>query len=416
MNDLIDRMLHAQPGQDTWLLMAGAAICGGALVILVALVVKTRRGTFNAKLTLGFGAVQAGVSYIVITGTYEFFRRFFHVPWAEAGLFAVFIEACTWGGVGFIRAHGKGTDSKGQPNTGFGPAGAFFWVCVGGGGTLAVLGADSIVIGAGRVVIVALGAYMWMLRLLEWTTRPETRSRWRWTPRNLMIALGALAPADDDVRDEAREYTIRRLTKAMRWRNSRWPWSWLGGRTLVKHAEGAGEDVLAEARRRYAAAYVLADQVDPKSEVMAAVIASVKASAGHLDQLYAPGAVDDTVKQWQQDDLSSGERSRERSPDRSPDRSPERPQDERRPPKPPAAPVSPPVTGDDIPKWREQYAEHVQKVKDTWKDADGRDWRDADKPPPIAIIGEITGYGGVPIKQRIQKVLIADRAVNAGVA
>jgi hypothetical protein len=141
----------------------------------------------------------------------------------------------------------------------------------------------------GRIVIVCFGGYMWYLQLLQVTRRSGKRSRVRWTPKRLLLAMGAIEPADEDVENEAREWQVRRLARAIRWSNSRWPWSYLGGRALVKRAETTTEDVLAEARRRWAAAHVLREHTRPGSPVMASVIEAVKAaqigSAGR-----APGA------------------------------------------------------------------------------------------------------------------------------
>jgi hypothetical protein len=256
------------------------AVAAALLVLgLAAVTVRIWRGrSLNAKKVIGFGVVQAGVTFIVVTGVYEFFHGVLAMPVIEAAVLAVFIEAATWGAVGFIYAHGRSVDEGGKPATGFGEAGPFFWFSVAGGGALAVLGSASGAVAIGRIVIVCLGGYMWYLQLLQVTRRCGKRSRWRWTPKRLLLSVGAMEPADEDVTDEAREWQVRRLARAIRWRNSRWPWSYLGGRALVKRAETTTEDVLAEARRRWAAAHVLREHTRPGSPVMASVIEAVKAA------------------------------------------------------------------------------------------------------------------------------------------
>ncbi len=265
----------------TELTVAGIALGLGILAVVLLLVARALRGKdLNAKASIGFGVVQAGVAYITITGVYEFFRVKLTMPSAEAWLLAGFIEACVWAAVGMIYAYGKGKDEKGTPNVGFGPAGPFFWITVGGGGLLAILGSQSGTVAIGRIVVVVLGANMWYLRLLQVTRRSDKRSRFLWTPKRLALRLGIVAPEEKDVDDGVREWQVRQIARAIRWKNSHQPWKWLGARSLVKCAEATKEDVIAEGRRRYAVAYLLSSQVNPEtSPLMRDVIASVQRSS-----------------------------------------------------------------------------------------------------------------------------------------
>lgn len=295
----VDKLWNALSGLTghlpAWGLSAAVGV-GMSVVALVvsAMVVRALRGKDrNAKSSIGFGTVQAGVAYITITGVYEFFHRLLSMPVAESWLLAAVVESAIWAAVGWIYAYGKGADTKGQPNEGFGAAGPFFWVTVIGGGTLAILGSKTSPVGVGRIVIVAIGAYMWYLRLLQVTRRSGKPSRWRWTPKRLLLAVGALEPADEDVENEAREWQVRRLARAMRWANSRWPLSWLGQRSLVHRAETTQEDVIVEARRRFAVAHLLATSVRPDSPVMRQVLAAVQAEhAGQADTGKSADTVD----------------------------------------------------------------------------------------------------------------------------
>lgn len=259
------------------LTIVGVAVGVGLLSLLVAVVVRALQGRdLNTKASVGFGVVQAGVAYITITGVYDFFHLRLHMPVVEAGLLAGFIEACTWAAVGMIYAHGKSGDGKRTKKAeGFGPAGPFFWLTICGGGVLAILGSTTSSVAIGRAVVVILGGYMWYLRLLQVTHRSGRPSRWRWTPKRLLLAAGALVPADEDINDEAREWQIRGLARALRWANSSWPWSWWGLRSLVRRAETASEEVMNEARRRWAAGYLLKTQTSPTSPVMRAVLLDV---------------------------------------------------------------------------------------------------------------------------------------------
>jgi hypothetical protein len=261
----------------TELTIAGVAVGVGLLSLLVVVVIRALQGRdLNTKASIGFGVVQAGVAYITITGVYDFFYGLLDMPTVEAGLLAGFIEACTWAAVGMIFAHGKSGDGKRTKRPeGFGPAGPFFWLTVCGGGVLAILGSTTSSVAVGRAVVVTLGGYMWYLRLLEATHRSGRPSRWRWTPKRLLLAAGALVPADEDINDEAREWQIRGMARALRWANSSWPWSWWGTRSLVRRAEATSEEVMTEARRRWAAGYLLKTQTHPDSPVMQAVLRDV---------------------------------------------------------------------------------------------------------------------------------------------
>jgi hypothetical protein len=250
------------------ILLAGAV--AAVVVAVLATRALLRRG---AKQVIGFGVVQAGVTVAVITGVHDFFYLRLNMPVSEAVILAIFIEAAVWGAVGFIVAHAR------RGGVGFGDAGPFFAFAQAGGGLLAVLGSTTAAAAIGRVVIVGFGAYMWYLQLLQVVTRTGKRSRWRWTPKRLLLAVGAIAPEDADVEDEHREWQVRRLARAMRWANARWPWSWLGGRALAHRAETTTADVLAEARRRFADAWVTRQQARVDSDTMAAVIAEAVAAA-----------------------------------------------------------------------------------------------------------------------------------------
>ncbi|MET8234851.1 hypothetical protein ABZS77_29665 [Micromonospora sp. NPDC005298] len=264
--------------------ISGALLALLVVTLLVVGVTRLVRGTRgappNVKLKAGTFVVQAGVTWAVVTGTYAFCERYFRLPWWESVAFAVFLEAATWVTVGMIIAHGRGKDDKDEPNTGFGAAGPFFFLFSVLGGVLAIIAGETAGAMVGRAVIVVFGTCLWYLTLLTYTRRSGTRTRFRWTPRRLFVAIGALEPEDQDVDNEHQEWQIRRLARAMRWANGRPPWRWIGQRALISRAEQTAEDIIEAARRRYAVAHLLVTTVRPDSDVMTRVIESVKADMG----------------------------------------------------------------------------------------------------------------------------------------
>jgi hypothetical protein len=224
---------------------AAVVVVLGVMVLWTASVL--RRRSLDAKLSAAFALTQAGVAFTVVTGVHDFFTRVLSTPSWEAWILAGFIEAVQWGAAGFIYLHGRTPGT-----TGWGPARSLFWAAVLGGATLAVLGAKGIDSGIGRVVITVLGAWMLVLRLQLATRRSGQASRWRWTPARLLFAIGAKEPEDADITNPAREYQIRRIARAIRWSNGRWPFAWWGGRTLVREAERTDRAVVQLARRRAA--------------------------------------------------------------------------------------------------------------------------------------------------------------------
>jgi hypothetical protein len=277
------------------LAVAVAATAAILLATAAALIARAwRRRDMVAKQVIGFAVVQAGVTFIVITGVFEFFEGLVDMPVPEAAIVAVFLEAATWAAVGFIYGHGKsyvvGEDGIKRPAVGFGKAGPFFWFSVAGGGVLAVLGSASIPIAVGRGVIVGFGAFMWFLQL-ERFTRPKPKKKdteWNWTLTRFLVFVGIKKPSALDIRNHPREWEVRRLARAIRLANGSWPLKWYGRRSLIRYGEAAAPDVIAEARNRWATAYVLVEQVAPTSEVMKQAIKAATEVATAPPELPVP--------------------------------------------------------------------------------------------------------------------------------
>lgn len=422
----LDTIRSALGANGTWVIPVafGVAIILGAAALITA-ATKIRGRSVNVKKTIGMGIVQAGTSYIIITGVYEFFSTIWHLPAFEAGILAVVVEASTWAGVGQIYAYAKTeiTNDRGkkEPATGWGRGGPFFWFTILSGGTLAVLGSHGAAIAAGRVVIIGLGAWMWYL-VLQSVTRPKVgKSQWRWTPRRLLIAVGALAPTGADLEQDATAWQIARLARAIRRRNSYWPWTVIGKRAMRRQADGLPEHVLAAAMRKAAAGHVLIEHTNLKTSplmksaiesVVAAQTAAVTAApivvVADVGPAISPRPpVEPPVQTWQRE-IDAGS-----AVDGLPDA--------------PTSPAPAPQPGDNqqrVDGWRNLYAEAIAYVKNVWRDKDGRDWIDSESGPSLNAVvalmkdqaspwqgGKWTAKGTC---MNMVAVLVADRARIAG--
>ncbi len=252
-----------------------------------------RNRTFDMKLEIGFTAVQAVVTYEIMDGVYDFFRRVVGNPHPQSVVMAVFFEGAVWTSVGFILVHGRTRvpkiDKEGNPvldaggnavmvnQLGWGLGGPFFWIFTVSGGLLAIIGAGGdLGLASGRTIIVVFGASLWVLRLMFKTHRNTRRSRFAFNPRRMMERYGWIEPEPDETQDENREWRVAQLAKAIRMSNgNRWE-RWRGGRALVRLAESTDEGIMREAQMRCAQVYVLKDQASYGSVTMAAAIRAVQ--------------------------------------------------------------------------------------------------------------------------------------------
>ena len=264
--------------------IAALAVLG---VIIYEVTNRLRRTTGNLKEIIGYGVVQVGMAYVTITGGYDFWAHVANMPPFEAWAVAVIVESAQWWFIGRIFRYMRGTKNgkpDGPRNEGYGPAGPKFWATVVGGGTLAVIGAvfapeGSLSLAVGRAVVVYIGASMFDLLLREqvyWAdaekaTKPRTT--FLLTPRRLGVMLGILSAEDRDLRNDNDEWTLRRMTRAIRWRNDgNRLFRWIGTRALRRAMEGGGSGLLRQATDRYAMTYVLVNEVKPSSPTMSAAL------------------------------------------------------------------------------------------------------------------------------------------------
>ena len=240
-----------------------------AAVVAVAVVIWSVRAMVQASLDTRFeifvGVVQAGMAWTMIHGTYEYFRHVVDMPTHESWLTSAVIESVMWVGAGMIVLHGRQDGT-----TGWGYGGPVFIAAGAGGAVLAVLASEDWRQAVGRIVIVVLGMYTLVARLLKATRRADVDappSRWSlryWRARR--------------THHNPREWETRVIARAIRRSNSGFvPLRWTGGWTLTRRAEAVLPQVLAEARRRAALARAIRKNVAWTSAVMVQMIEDANA-------------------------------------------------------------------------------------------------------------------------------------------
>jgi hypothetical protein len=260
--------------------IAALAILG---VVVFEVTNRVRRsGKVNLKSAVGYGVVQVGMAYVTITGGYDFWRHVAHMPAFEAWAVAVIVESAQWWFIGRIFRYMSGHNDDGTRHEGYGPAGPKFWSAVIGGGVLAVVGAafapdGSLSLAVGRAVVVYIGSSMFDLLLRErvyWSDPDKDgRTTLLITPRRLAVKLGIIAAERRDLRDDDAEWTLRRMTRAIRWHNDgNALFKWMGTRSLRRSMEGGGSGLLRDATDRYAMTWVLVNEVNADSPTMATAI------------------------------------------------------------------------------------------------------------------------------------------------
>lgn len=258
----------------------------GSIAVLAVLAVvayevigRVRGASRGVKELLGYGVVQVGMAYVTVTGGYDFWHHIAKMPTFEAAAVAVIVEASQWWFIARVFRYMAGRRADGTPNVGYGPAGPKFWASVFGGGIIAVAGAfapgGGVSLAIGRAVVVYIGASMWDLLLKEKVNADSraTKTTFLLSPRRIAVMIGLMAAEERDLRADNREWTIRRMTRAIRWRNSRVPpFRWLGSRVLLKAMDTGDETLMPEATARYARGWVLTHEVSATSGTMSQAI------------------------------------------------------------------------------------------------------------------------------------------------
>lgn len=250
-------------------LTAAAGLAALAVAALLARHIWRHRYRclFAAAMLISLGLTVDGM-YHLATGPMGL-----HGP--EALLPAVFFES-----IGLFLAHKAEERLKSDHKSmgGYGPVvvglGIFAaFLAAFGGGNFATAAARW----AAPVVVVAV---WWVVA--HGGDTAATSGRFRWTPTQLLIAIGAIEPGDSDITDTNREWQIRRVARAIRLANGGRLAKWWGGRLLVRRMETVTPGVLAEARVRAATGHVAARDAGWGSATMRRVIEQVSAvDAGH---------------------------------------------------------------------------------------------------------------------------------------
>lgn len=130
------------------------------------------------------------------------------------------------------------------------------WITAAIAGGVVAFAADSPVEVVLRPVIPLLVVYQWWVGLTdEDQADDETPSSWAWTPRRLLIRLGAIRPGAGDVVTLDAQYRIARMT-TLYYRHQhgvRWARRWRAGR-LARLSLDASAGMKAEVQRRVAGA------------------------------------------------------------------------------------------------------------------------------------------------------------------
>lgn len=221
-------------------LAAGAAL----VVLLVAGVVvrRARRGrpdrwmdTAALLLTLGWSA----------EGMWEVTTDTLHLPLGAVVIGLLVFEAQL--GSAMMRAN-RHQDEHGHP----GQHGRWAWCVAAAMATVASLAGNSPAEVALRIAIPLLAVGQWWMGLTaDGTTAELGATSWRWTPRRLLLAVGAIEPGERDAETVDRDRLIRQMTRVeYRRRHAGKRTAHRYGRQLARLSLKADDDVIAEVRRR----------------------------------------------------------------------------------------------------------------------------------------------------------------------
>lgn len=266
-----------------------AWLAAGA-VVLVLLVLGTYRivGTIkgrarSAKAAVGYAVVQTGMAYVTVTGGYDFWHLVAHMPSVEAAALAVIVEATQWAVLAKTFEWMAARNPDGSLHVGYGTAGRYFWIFVSGGGLVAVLGAlvgqGNVPLAIGRTVVVVIGSLLWDLLLRDKMNRdpsiPPTVLLLTW--RRLGIRLGIMAAEQKDVQTQNREWLLRRMSRALRWKNEGHRLlKWLGDRYLMRAMDAGDAGLLTEAVQRYAMNWLIRNEITATHKTMGAALEAAR--------------------------------------------------------------------------------------------------------------------------------------------
>ncbi|MEQ7008494.1 hypothetical protein ABN028_20170 [Actinopolymorpha sp. B17G11] len=235
-----------------------------AIVLTLTLVVAHRRGHTNQWV-----ARVASVAVLALSaeGMWVVARERLHLPVVLAGAVffvaeALMVSAALQARRHYERTTERDTDGRlirpGHP----GPHGRAVWVIAAVAGGIVALNSKSAVEVPLRLALPLAAAYMWQLALTaDGTTRPA--GAWRWTPRRLLVRLGAIDPTEADLTTADRERRTTTMTvTARRVHSGARPAGWHLMR-LQRLAANADPAMVAEVARRVRQAHRVRELTDP---------------------------------------------------------------------------------------------------------------------------------------------------------
>lgn len=137
-----------------------------------------------------------------------------------------------------------------------GRAGQAVWIVASGMALVGLLAADNFGQGVLRSLVpLGLTLMWWQGVVPEGAKRADGPSSWRWTPRRLLLAIGALEPGERDVETVHRERMIQQMTRLeFRRRGASEDRRERLGAKLARLSLMADDEMIAEVRRRVARA------------------------------------------------------------------------------------------------------------------------------------------------------------------
>jgi hypothetical protein len=187
-----------------------------ALFMLVGLLVSWRRKRFNRWVSAVSGVAVLGLS---AEGMWMVAVQKLHLAPEVAVCVFFVVEALMLNSATHARAYYKATtvrddDGKiikpGRP----GKHGRAVWIIAAVGGTVVAFNAHSVTEFLLRLALPLGWALMWWNELTQdGTSESEETSRWRWTPRRLLLWLGAIEPGDRDMKTINRDRLRATMTE-----------------------------------------------------------------------------------------------------------------------------------------------------------------------------------------------------------
>jgi hypothetical protein len=262
---------------ETWTHGGGlvAVLAAVALVLAVSLYRARRRGRADRWVSTVAGVAVLGLSaegmWMVAV------HRLGLPPVLAVVTFAVF-ELAMLSSAMHATAHYRRTtirDHAGEIITPGHPGlhGTVVWVIAATAGVIVSLNSASFVEVLLRLALPLMAAGMWHTTLTaEGVSRPA--GSWRWTPRRLLVRVGAIEPTERDLSEVARDRRVHAMTAtARRVHRGAWPGRWHTAR-LGRLALHADPDMIEAVRERVTRAHRAVELTAPVAPALVAADAA----------------------------------------------------------------------------------------------------------------------------------------------